>query len=106
MSALFWQSMSGVEGKVVVPAVGAVVGTINRWTLSRPEESSPGNPGLLTLKAFFSYVNPLLMNDDGITKDVLINIRKDKRYRVCGGRTAFDGTVLTIEGASLCQPEE
>lgn len=105
MSALFWQSMTGNDGQVTVPSVGAVIGTISQWSLRRSEESSPGNPGLLTLRASFSYVNPVLMNEPDLTKHVLITVRRDKHYRVCGGRMAFDGATLVIEGASLCPPE-
>lgn len=106
MTAIFWQNMSGNEGQVVVPSVGAVVGTINRWTLSRPEESSPGNPGLLTLRAYFSYSNPALLNEPDLEKHVEVTIRRGVRYRVCYERMAFDGTVLIAEGAKLCQPAE
>jgi len=106
MSALFWQSMTGIDGQVVVPAVGVVVGTINRWSLTRSEESTPGNPGVLTLRAFFSYVQPSLMEDDEITKHVIITIRKDKHFRVCGERMAFDGATLVMENCRLCPPEE
>jgi hypothetical protein len=97
--------MTGTDGKVVVPSVGAVIGTINQWSLRRSEESSPGNPGLLTLRASFSYVNPALMNEPDITKHVLITVRRDKHYRVCGDRMAFDGTSLVMEDCKLCPPE-
>lgn len=106
MPGLFWQSMTGIEGKVTVPSVGAVIGTIKNWSLKRPEESSPANPGLLTLRAYFSYVNEGLMNDPDITKSIDITIRKEKHYRICFERMAFDGTVLVAEGCSLCRPEE
>jgi hypothetical protein len=106
MSALFWQSMNGVDGKVYVPSIGAVVGTINRWHLKRPEESSPGNPGLLTLQAFFSYVNAALMNDEDIPKAVEIVLTKTKHYKVTYERMAFDGSALVLEGAKLCPPDE
>lgn len=105
MSALFWKNMSGTEGRVEVPAVGAVIGTMSRWSLTRPEESDPGNPGLLTLRAYFSYVNPALLNEPDLTKHVLITVRRGKHYRVCGERMAFDGTALVMEDCRLCPPE-
>lgn len=104
MSALFWQSMTGSDGSVTVPSVGAVVGTISRWSLKRPEESSPGEPGLLTLRAEFSYVNRQLMGEDSIKKAVEITIRRGKNYRVCGERMAFDGATLVMEGCRLVEP--
>lgn len=105
MSALFWRTMTGTEGKVTIPSVGAVIGTISKWSLVRPEESSPENPGKLTLRASFSYVNPTLMNEEALTKHVVITIRRDKHYRVCGDRMAFDGAALVMEGCELCPPE-
>jgi hypothetical protein len=101
----FWVSMKGDAGEVVVPSIGAVVGTINQWSLRRSEESIPGTPGMLTLQASFSYVNSALMNESDLTKHVLVTIRRGKHYRVCGDRMAFDGTTLVMEGASLCPPE-
>jgi len=100
-----WKTMSGVSGQVTVPSVGAVIGTMVRWSLTRSEESSPERPGLLTLRASFSYVNQALMNEPGLTKHVLVQIRRDKHYRVCGERMAFDGTTLVMEDCSLCPPE-
>lgn len=102
MSAIFWQSMSGTDGKLIVPSVGAVIGTITKWSLRRSEESTPENPGLLTLRASFSYLNEALAKEQGLTKHVVIQLRRDKHYRVCGDRMAFDGMSLVMEGASLC----
>jgi len=105
MSALFWQSMSGTEGRIIVPSIGAVVGTMSKWSLKRREESSPGDPGLLTLRANFSFLNEFLANEEALTKHVLITIRRDKHFRVCGERMAFDGATLVMEDCYLCPPE-
>jgi len=101
-----WGRMSGQTGKVEVPSVGAVIGIMRQWSISRSEESDQGNPGRLTLRASFSYVNESLMNEDAVKKVVTIDVRRDKHYRVVGERMAFDGTTLVIEGAELCRPED
>lgn len=105
MTALFWQTMSGNDGRVFVKSIGAVVGTMSRWNLKRPEESSPVDPGLLTLRASFSYVNQTLMNEEAVNKTVEITIRKGTVYRVSYERMAFDGATLELQNCRLVSPD-
>lgn len=100
----FWGNMVGNDGKVTVPSIGAVVGTISRWTLRR-EESGSGPLRPMTLRASFSYVNEFLLMEDAVEKEILLTIRKDKHYRVIGKRMAFVDQVLILEECELWQPE-
>ena len=101
----FWGSMAGTEGKVVVPSIGAVVGTISRWTLRR-EESGSGPLRPMTLRASFSYVNEQLLMEDALTKDVIVQLRKDTHYRITGERMAFVDQVLVVEDCKLWLVED
>jgi hypothetical protein len=97
--------MSGTEGKVVVPSIGAVVGTISRWTLRR-EESGSGPLRPMTLRASFSYVNEQLLMEDALTKDIIVKLRKDTHYRITGERMAFVDQVLVMEDCKLWLVED
>ena len=99
--SFFWRELSGKDGQVTIPSLGAVIGIMERWKLTRREESSPVNPGLLTLRADLSYVNPLLFAQP-LEKYVIIQITKEKHYRVRGGRMALDKQTLVLEEAELC----
>ena len=103
--AFFWREISGREGKVMVPSLGAVIGIMNNWTLRRREEADPGNPGLLTLRASFSYVNEYLMSDTEMAKKVTVVISKDTHYQVRSPRVAWDGQTLVMEESELCREE-
>src|SRR5689334_1930805 len=101
----FWGNMVGTEGQVIVPSIGAVVGTITRWTLRREESGSAGQRPM-TLRASFSYVNEFLLTEDSVRKEVLVTVRKGKNYRVTGERMAFVDQVLVMENCTLWPPEE
>ena len=95
-----WGSLSGTEGKVAVPSIGAVVGTISRWTLRR-EETGSGPLRPMTLRASFSYVNESLLMEESLTKEVIVQLRKNTHYRITGDRMAFVDQVLIMED---CKP--
>jgi hypothetical protein len=99
--SFFWRELSGREGRVTIPSLGAVIGIMSDWKLTRREESSPGNPGLLTLRAYLSYVNPLLF-EQPVEKYVIVQITKDTYYRVKSERLALHGQTLVLEEAELC----
>jgi len=101
----FWGSMSGTEGKVTVPSIGAVVGTISRWSLRR-EETGSGSLRPMTLRASFSYVNESLLMEESLTKDVVVELRKNTHYRITGDRMAFVDQVLIMEDCKLWLVEE
>jgi len=95
-----WGNMVGNDGTVTVPSIGAVVGTISRWTLRR-EESGSGPLRPMTLRASFSYVNEFLLTEEALSKEILITIRKGKRFRVTGDRMAFVDQVLIMEDCKI-----
>ncbi len=99
--SLFVRSMTGREGKVVIPALGAVAGTISYWSLTRREESTPDNPGVMTLRASLSYKGPLF-DEEGLAKEVVLELSRNKHYRVCHGRMAVEGMSLVMEEVELC----
>lgn len=100
----FWGNMVGNEGTITIPSIGAVVGTISRWTLRR-EESGSGPLRPMTLRASFSYVNEFLLMEESVEKEILVTIRKGKHYRIIGDRMAFVDQVLIMEDCKLWQPE-
>ncbi len=99
--SFFWRELTGKEGRVTIPSLGAVIGIMDSWKLTRREESSPGNPGLLTLRASLSYANRLLF-EQPLEKYVIVQITKDKHYRVKSERMALVGQALVLEEAELC----
>ena len=99
-----WGNMVGDDGTVTVPSIGAVVGTISRWTLRR-EESGSGPLRPMTLRASFSYVNEFLLMEESLSKEILITIRRGKHLRVTGDRMAFVDQVLIMEGCTLVPVE-
>lgn len=101
MQGLFLRSVTGREGKVMIPALGAVAGTISYWSLTRREESTPENPGAMTLRASLSYKGPLF-EEESLIKEVILELSRNKHYRVCSGRMAVEGDTLVMEGVELC----
>ncbi len=95
-----WGNMVGTDGTITVPSIGAVIGTMTRWTLRR-EESGSGPLRPMTLRASFSYVNEALVTEASLTKEILITVRKDKRLRVTGDRMAFVDQVLIMEDCKV-----
>lgn len=100
--SFFWRELTGREGKITIPSLGAVIGIMSDWKLTRREESTSGNPGVLTLRASLSYVNPVLV-EQPLEKHVIIKITKDKEYRLTYERLALNGSDLLLEGAALCR---
>lgn len=96
----FWGSMVGTSGEVTAPAIGAVIGTMTRWTLRR-EESGSGPLRPMTLRASFSFVQEFLLLEEALSKEVVIEVRKDKHFRVTGNRMAFVDQVLIMEDCSI-----
>jgi hypothetical protein len=100
--ALFLRSLTGKNGKITIPTLGAVVATFSSWTIARPEESDPGNPGALTLRAVCSYVNPVLFNDPELPKKVIVTYDRTTNFEIKGRMSLFDDNVLLVEEAELC----
>jgi len=55
----------------------------------------------MTLRASFSYVNEALLMEESLTKEVIVQLRKNTHYRITGDRMAFVDQVLIMED---CKP--
>jgi hypothetical protein len=98
-----FQSLRGKEGRVVIPGVGAVVGIIGDWSLTRREDSGPAE-GTYDLRASFSYLNVSLFNAK-MKKRVEISLSKDNQFsldQLDGMRTVLIEKRLLMEGVTLC----
>lgn len=98
-----FQKLQGAEGRVEIESLGALIGTIGRWSLSRRGDDGPG-AGLYDLHAVLSYVNPHLWDDEDYTKSVLIKMGKEL-FRVeqsDGFQMVLNGTILEMQGVKLC----
>lgn len=101
------KSMRGVEGEVTVPALGMVIGTMQKWSLARREDGSRRSG--YRLHAVFSYLNPMFFNSDSLTKQITIAIRDrdrkvNKQYRlepIPGQKMVLEGMSLLIEGVEV-----
>ena len=99
-----FNSFSGIEGTVTVPGLGAVAGTIGRWSLRR-EDSGP-NAGLYVLRASLSYVNEALMTDSDFRKEVILLLKRDRATGledrlVVKGEMSYSENSIEIRGASV-----
>lgn len=94
------KSMRGVEGEITLPALGAVIGTMSKWSLTRREDGSRSSG--YRLHAVFSYLNPMLFNEKSLTKQITVSIRDrdrsvNKQYRL----EPVPGREMRLEGMSL-----
>ena len=107
---LFLTQLSGTQGQITIPALGAVIAYIEeptgRWTLRRREDAPPES-GVFRLHVVFSHINPHLW-DSPYQKEFRITLNRGKQYRlesVAGERTVLDGRSLLMEGVTLCPVE-
>jgi len=99
---MYVRSLTGTEGEVSFPLIGAQVGIFKSWQLNRHEDNG-AHEGPFVLRAVFSYVNPLLW-DQPYTRRVIIRIGK-KTYRLeqaADAKTELVHQQLIMEGVSLC----
>lgn len=102
----FFKKWDGREGKVVIPELGAVIGTFTQWTLTRRGER--GEEALqYDLRASFSFVPNRALWDDpeyAAQRQVVLTWARGKHFRLeqaVGMRTVLDGKSLVMEGVSL-----
>lgn len=97
-------TISGLDGKVEVKGLGAVVALIQKWTLERRAESGSAGP-TWTLRAFLAYQNNAWIK----TKSKrIITLNLDNRItflaEVVGDpEWQIDGDSLVIEGVHAWQ---
>lgn len=98
---MYVRSLTGTEGEISFPSLGAKIGTFQSWQLTRHEDNG-AHDGPFILRAVFSYVNPLLW-DQPFTKQVEVRVGK-KRYRLVQKPDAKSELIhrqLLMEGVSL-----
>lgn len=104
----FIKYLSGSDGRMTIPHLGAVIGTMDGWTLTRRGESGP-DAALYDLRASFSrFFNQTLYGDPDYEKRVEVVLQRGKVFEVRqepGHRTSFLGTELRMEGVRLAPLE-
>lgn len=101
---LQFKTFQGLEGKVTIPALGAIAGISRSWTMRREESGS--NAGLYSLHVVLSYANELLLSDDSVRKEVDLLIKRDKgtgkedRVKFIGKSFRYDNNQFWLDGAT------
>jgi hypothetical protein len=107
LPAIF-RRIEGRHGRIEVPFLGALIGDISNWTLTRRADRGSDSE-YYDLHAVLSFVNPAMFNDPDYDKSVIIRGGKGQTYRVDqvpGQQTVLQGRVLTMERVALCRLEE
>lgn len=97
---VFADRISGTDGKVTIPSIGALIGYFNKWHLVSPDKKT------YTLSASFGYINPALWRktENGeFTRKIVIQVGKERFYRLeeTGGKVDLNETSLTMEKVTL-----
>ena len=107
---MLFNSISGKEGNITLPALGnAVVGIIRSWHFKR-EESGP-SAGAASLRASLSYVNPMLLLDDTARKEIVLDFIRDpetgktRHLKVTYTKLTLEDHELRVTGAELSSVE-
>ncbi len=90
-------------GVVDIPFLGAKVGELQSWTLTRRGDEGP-DADLYNLHAVFSFVVDALWDDPDYTKRVVVSVSPHKHYRLDQGQgfaTVRAGRSLVIEGVTI-----
>lgn len=90
-------------GIVDIPFLGAKVGELQSWTLTRRGDEGP-DAGLYNLHAVFSFVVDALWDDAEYTKRIVLSISPSRQYRLeqaLGFATVREGKSLLIEGVTI-----
>ena len=99
-----FQRIKGTRGKVWIPTLGALIGTMSEWTLiARGDEDHPTD-GLYDLRVTFSYLNPHLWEDEDYTKEVVVILNKTTQFRVqkaSDEETVLIGRSLLMKGVAI-----
>lgn len=101
-----FQKLSGVDGFVKIEALGALIGQMGTWTLTRRGDDGP-KEGWYDLRAVFSYINPHLWADDDYAKTVVIKLGK-QQFRLEQEpefASHLEGRSLLMEGVRMCLVE-
>lgn len=97
------QKLTGREGRVEIEALGALIGTINHYTLARRGDDGP-RADLFDFHAVLSYVNEALWDDEDYTKSIVIRVGKNELFRLEQAPEFVwvrDGKGLEMQGVKL-----
>ena len=103
-----FQTIRGKEGRVTIPGLGAVVGIMTDWSLTRREDGGPDEAPYDLRASFFGengYLNLALFNNPKLKKRIEITLSSDKHFRLeqaDGMRTVLIDKRLVMEGVKLC----
>ena len=104
-----FQRLTGVKGRVTIPALGAHIGTMNQWDLRRRGGDDDPKAGLYDLRAVFSYINPHLFHDADYEKRVVIEMgrgsqRKQLRvHMIDAEETVLRDRTLLMKGVTISE---
>lgn len=105
MFGLTISEIRGLDGKIELRGIGAVVALIQKWKLERRGDDGSGNP-TWTLRAALSYPAPgqpapMLMNP-GLPKRIWLNLSKQETLEAeIVGDLRVEGEQLVIEGVRV-----
>lgn len=109
MSGFTLKAVRGIDGEVSIPALGATIGTFAKWTLTRSEDGH-SNESEFVLRGAFSYLNPVLWEDETLTKRMTIRLGRDGHQYLLvqkpDRRTVLEGASIIMEGITLCPVEQ
>lgn len=109
MAGFTLSTVRGIEGEVSIPALGASIGSFAKWTLARSEDGR-SDESEFTLRGVFSYLNPILWEDESLAKRITVRIgRGGKQYLLVqkpDRRTVLEGMSIIIEGITLWPVEQ
>lgn len=103
---VFASSISGTDGRVTIPSIGALIGYFSSWKLSATPDRKAYN-----LSATFGYINPTIWRrtqSGEFTRKIVLQVGKEKFYRLeqaDGAKTELKNTQLEMEEVTLW-PEE
>jgi hypothetical protein len=92
-----------VAGTIDIPFLGAKVGELTNWTLTRRGDTGQ-DAALYDLHASFSFISKALWDDPDYEKRVILNLNPSKQYRldqVPGMRTVLQDKSLLMDGVTI-----
>ena len=106
---MFASNVTGREGEIRIPGLGAVIGQLMKWSLVR-EVVGDTPTGKYIFRADLKYINQALFNDTDYLPQVIITTAHDRKkgtkrqYRLelaDGRRPKLNGRSLLMEGVTL-----
>lgn len=103
-AANFLRTLKGIEGKIIVPGLGMVVGTLTKWSLERRDDGQPGSIPYWTLHGTLSYVNEPMLTSDKMNKKMTLVMSEDQQIEICSWDSiTLGGTNIIAEGVIQCR---